>query len=355
MIVHRGLATTISELSDKFIADLISASGGVLVKGLYASAVLDGAITIRAQYHEYEEEEGGETVLKNASPYVTISYRGATTPLLSPSNLHTHSLAYEIRSSASGDVLVKFAQWTSTEPLDIFAESFQSWGIGAYDTSNAEVAGDFLDRYNLDSFDMLPGMNYGGFLLHKMKQSDSYGITIFHRDTLSPIYTWIKDGPLAYEDGNKYVSSSGMGSYTERVRRFASGTGTADRTKYTLLVQEPYNYPKDNSAVEYAVLAPIFTPSTGGDYSKTSRWLLQSPHMYNPFDSDGYLLIDGGDQGAFFCDHGICLSAKGDDIVSTGLVLPKPVKWMHWRMGDYPRSRSGTETYGIYGHQDIEY
>lgn len=355
MQISRGLATTITEFQD-FLDELGAAANGALGRNDANSLYLIGSdamqILIKIRYDTNDTDPNN--IIPFANPRVLISYGGYETALIG-SSLSSISFAYEIRSSSSGDVLVKFAQWTDTEKLDIIPESFQSWGIAAYGTSDPSVSvashtADFLVYHSLGDLDLLAGRNYGGFLLHKMRYADSYGITVFNRDGLAPIYTWAAGGHLCSEGGNSYINRSGLGSYTELKRRYRGFVSGESNDHYLLYVQEPYDRPKRPS---HAILAPIFTPSVEGDYSKNSRWLMQSPHMYNPFDSDGYVLIDGGDGGAFYSDHGVCLSAAGDSIVDTGEVLPSPNIWLHYRIGDY--SHDNIYSPGIYGEIALNY
>lgn len=333
MKIYRGLATS-RNLETTFISDLIAASSGI-ISGSSAALMVSGIDNIRISVTNTSTEKMRVSIsgVNDASgKYVT---------LLS-GNANAESLAYEIRKAASGDVLVKFVQWVSSQPLDVMAETFQSWGIAAYTVSNDSL----LKVHRLGENDLFSGASYGGFLLHQMKHS-GWGLTIFNRDSLAPLFTWC-DSSLWPTDDTKVFYSKGMATYTEMKKRFYGAL--SDNSGYRLLIQEPYNRPK---RPEYAVLAPIFSPATSGDYSKYSRWLIQAPHRYNPFDSDGYLLIDGGEKGAFYCDHGVCLSAKGDKIVDTGNRLPDPEPWLYYKQGDYKHGDS--DWLGDYGVKTIEY
>lgn len=354
MEVIRGLAYSVTTLQE-FISELGAAAGGILGPNTPTSLVLNGnetgnAILIEATY------TADESSIKD--PKIVISYGGYETPLLG-SNNNAISLAYEIRKGGSGDVLVKFAQWVTDEPLDIFAESFQSWGIAAYTAGEPSMdagshTASFLNYRSLRSNDLLANQNYGGFLLHAMKDG-AYGITVFSIDTLAPIYTWAAGAHFCLEGETSYVKQEDFGSYVERKRRYRGlhhTEGSSIDDGYQLWVQEPYDRPK---RMQYAVLSPISAISVDGNYSKTSRWLMQSPHLYNPYDSDGYLLIDGGEAGAFYCDHGVCLSAKGDTIADMGLIIPSPNTWLYYRQGDIPKQTNGEYDPGIYGQVNLNY
>ena len=355
MTIFRDLAVSVGELTTKFVADLVTASGGAMSASGNV-ATIDNKVFVRVTCTSTSTyEEDGETKTMMEDPCIELGGLDGEDAIVYTralgSNNNAHSLAYEIISMASGDVLVKFAQWTSLEPLDIMAESFQAWGIAAY-SADESVVGNFLSGERLMSNDLLAGMNFGGFLLHKMKDSDTYGITVFEKSSMAPIFTWLPDGPISYDGTISYVATSGAANYIEKKRRFYGSNSS--QGIYKLFIQEPYQHPKTGAAVLYAVLAPIFSPSTNGDYSKTARRLIQSPHMYNPFDSDGFLLIDGGEKGAFYCDHGICLSAKGEEITDTGNQRPSPNPWLEYRLGYYPHT-SSPDTYGVYGVKTIEY
>ena len=73
--------------------------------------------------------------------------------------------------------------------------------------------------------------------------------------------------------------------------------------------------------------------------------------MYNPFDGSQFIIV-GGDE-VFYCDHGVCACASGDEVSNTGLKVPSPNIMLHKNIGNYaPRTQQNDQ--GPYGKYEID-
>ena len=344
-----GLAVTDSDLAE--VVSKIASVSGLSSDG--CKLIIDSRTEVLFKFRD-TDTSNAEPIITN--PRVSIVYTDIIdSTFLIGDNASAKGLAWQILGFSSGDIIVKFAQCVSDNPLDIIPESFQSWGIAAYE-HDGDAVSTFLSTKSLGNADLLPGMNYGGFLVHKMK-SGVIGLSVFSLVTRAPIFTWIPDGPRPIENAGsitRYHNTSGGSSYAENKRRYvafvSSGSGETYRQYFSLLSQETYDDPKSEH-VNYAALAPIFCPATGGDYAKTARYLLQGPHMYNPFDGSQFIIV-GGDE-VFYCDHGVCACASGDKVSNTGLKVPSPNIMLHQNIGGYaPRTQQNDQ--GPYGKYEID-
>lgn len=338
MIDEIGLATNRSDLAE-LVSKIAEVNDGVSASG---ATLTMGTVTVSFAFRDLDEEQ------LDINPSVTI-YQSASSTALLGDNANAKGLAWQlIGSEKTGDLIVKFAHCASRNKLDIIKESFQSWSIAAYTEQNG------IHLRSLMAKDLLHGQSYGGFMVHKMNRSGT-GISIFDIESKAPIFTWIDGGkPLSGSEGNavyKYTNTNGLGCYAEHKQRFR-GLNQETFDSYRLWSQEPNDRGK-SAYVDYAVLAPISCPSTSGDYAKTARYLLQGPHMYNPFDGSQFIVVDGDGTNVFYSDYGVCACMTGDSISNTGLKVPSPNTLLLYDMGDFEPRNAQTIDPGLYGEFEI--
>ena len=192
-----GLAVTDSDLAE-VVSKIASASGLSSTEG---TLNIDDNTKVFFKFRS-RDTSGDEPIITN--PRISVDHTDISeSTFLIGDNASAKGLAWQILGFSSGDVIVKFAQCPSDNSLDVIPESFQSWGIAAYE-HDGDAVSTFLSTKNLGSADLLPGMNYGGFLIHKMK-SGVIGLSVFSLATRAPIFTWIPDGPRPIENSGSVI------------------------------------------------------------------------------------------------------------------------------------------------------
>lgn len=336
MTTDFGLATNVSGLGQMLSKIAACSDGGLSAEG--TSAMLTGStISIVCDCTLTNETM--------TNPRIKINYHDGTTShscyLIGDSDT-AKGLAWKVMGFGSGDVIVKFAQCPSDNPLDVIPETFDGWGIAAYELSNGGDSNDnFLSCRTLGTYELLKNQNYGGFMLHKMK-SGVYAISVFYYRVGSPIYTWSanSDPPvknIGSSEAPVYIygtNPKAFGTYTEFVpKQDLPGEGTEDYGSLRYVYYwEPADYPKIEKTKK-AVLAPIFCPATKGDYSTTAKWLMQSPRMYNSFDGSSIIILKPGD-AVYYCDWGPCACMVNDGVSDTGRMIPEIDVPMWFHLGD---------------------
>lgn len=218
------------------------------------------------------------------------------------------AIAYEITSTLSGDALVKFACCVPNTSVNTFKNGKPFLGLNIY---VYEAAGGYIQnssRHALSSYFGAEG-NFGGFILHKMKEpSSEWGITVFERKIKTPLFTWVPSGDSLLE----LNTGGGMVNINSQMNRTIKEDVDED----------------EKPVIQMVALAPIFCPSTNS-VSKYAKWFQQTPHDYSYFDGSGHVQIRAANgDSVFFTDHGICLwdAVEGD---TDGTVIPgvRPINY----------------------------
>lgn len=230
--------------------------------------------------------------IKHSSTVTTVCDLGSP-----GSNTFAPAVAYEITSTAEGDVLVKLAWCTEDCPTTEkhLKKIFACLNINCF-TAKIESGELVIKAGSVQHTDSIFGAEgpCSGFVLHKMNNArnagSAYGLTIFNRDG-SPLYTWCGNSkPYS-------VVIDGNAPYVNIADHRETGLG-----RHIIEATDEYK------PIKMAVFAPIFCPSVN-DTAKTAKWIQQSPHDYSYFDNTGHIALSMGNQksSVWLVDHGACL------------------------------------------------